>query len=361
MKQFRIKVFDHTKTTGAQWQKTFAACDRYLQDAGVRATWERVRLPRAVPVFDPLGSDGNNNINRDWFRKQYTNQATGYDFAIAFFDERDWLRPYPRNTLRGQSLQAGEIALTGSHTQRATRPISPGKYDTALVTRLLHEMSHDVFDHKVKKPDTTHAWHYDKKNLLGAVREWGYGDADTDTEQTSTFWAILESAKQILLSLQAYLAARRYAPPFPAPSGLREIAARFGDQADPDFEAKHIVRFDFPIPMHYHGKPVKSGRCHRLIKDQILWALNEIGRRGLAGHVRNYGGVYEDRNIRGINAPSTHAWGIAIDIEPGTYPLGSTKRLPAELVEIFAKAGFTYGGDFPGRKDPQHFQYAKNY
>lgn len=59
--------------------------------------------------------------------------------------------------------------------------------------------------------------------------------------------------------------------------------------------------------------------------------------------------------------PSTHAWGIAIDLEAERYPLGSAARMPDDVVAVFHKAGFFYGGDFLARKDPMHFQFCTRY
>lgn len=160
----------------------------------------------------------------------------------------------------------------------------------------------------------------------------------------------------------AHLAALRRLPKAPAvPSGLQAIKATFGDIDHPDFEKRSIVLFDLPYPLYYEGEKVTRSRAHWLIVPRLIWVFEELKRRKLDRYVQNYGGIYNQRAIRGSAFPSTHSWGIAIDIEPEAYRLGSTKRLPAAVIEVFNEAGFSYGGDFPGRKDPQHFQYAMGY
>jgi hypothetical protein len=57
---------------------------------------------------------------------------------------------------------------------------------------------------------------------------------------------------------------------------------------------------------------------------------------------------------------STHSWGIAIDIEPVKYPLGTHDRLPKRVVDIFKRHGFVCGEDFP-TSDPGHMQLASGY
>lgn len=60
---------------------------------------------------------------------------------------------------------------------------------------------------------------------------------------------------------------------------------------------------------------------------------------------------------------SLHSWGIAIDInpdsnpyQPGNYGPPQTD-IPPKIVEIFKKYGFAWGGDWPGERDPMHFEW----
>jgi len=144
------------------------------------------------------------------------------------------------------------------------------------------------------------------------------------------------------------------------PNGLDAIIETFGSLDDPAFEDKNIVLFDLPYPLLYDGREVKRTRCHRLMVEIFQEVFREIEARDLISEAKNYGGIYAKRGIRGREShPSTHCWGIAIDLEPKKYPLGSLERMPDELVEIFTDKGFVYGGDFRGRKDPQHYQFCR--
>ncbi len=145
------------------------------------------------------------------------------------------------------------------------------------------------------------------------------------------------------------------------PKGLAEIKAVFGDANDPNFESKYLQTFDLPYPLLYDGKTVMHARCHRLIVDNFLQTFQQIKDRGLTGQVKNYGGIYRVRPKQGLSDPSTHSWGIAIDLEPARYPLGSKNRFSGDVVRIFEDAGFFYGGDFSGRLDPMHFQFCTGY
>ena len=146
------------------------------------------------------------------------------------------------------------------------------------------------------------------------------------------------------------------------PNGLDEIIHTFGSIDQPGFEALCIVSFDLPYPLAYDGKPVYRARCHRLVVENFQFAFERIKSLGLEHEATNYGGIYNQRAIRGqARHPSTHSWGIAIDMEAALSPLGSSKRFPDAIVQAFKDAGFFYGGDFKSRKDPMHFQCCTGY
>jgi hypothetical protein len=145
------------------------------------------------------------------------------------------------------------------------------------------------------------------------------------------------------------------------PNGLSEIMGTFGDASDPDFESKYLVSFELPYILVYDQTRVGRTRCHVKAVDHFKKAFRDIEAAGLVGECFRFGGIYAKRGKRGSKHPSTHSWGIAIDMEPAKYPLGSDKRFPEEIVRIFRAAGFFYGGDFEGRKDPMHFQLCTGY
>jgi hypothetical protein len=146
------------------------------------------------------------------------------------------------------------------------------------------------------------------------------------------------------------------------PTGLDEIIETFGSLDTPHFESRYIEPFTLPYPLFYEGHKVTRARCHYLIIENFQRVFEAIKAAGLQDRAQNYSGIYNHRPIRGQTAhPSTHSWGIAIDLEAEKYPLGSTRRFPVEIVQIFQDAGFFYGGDFRSRKDPMHFQFCKGY
>lgn len=147
------------------------------------------------------------------------------------------------------------------------------------------------------------------------------------------------------------------------PNGLPEIISVFGNPDHKSFYRDQIRLMTLPFPLLYLGKTeVKRTQVHRLAAENFQAALEAIRERGLADRFKEYGGIYENRTIKGSKKfLSLHAFGIAGDWLMSKYPLGSKKRMPAEIVRCFTRVGFVYGGDFQHRKDPMHFQLARGY
>jgi hypothetical protein len=110
---------------------------------------------------------------------------------------------------------------------------------------------------------------------------------------------------------------------------------------------------------------IKLGNnCHRIVVDAIQGALTEIKRAGLSRFVNTqnsnqYGGCFVGRYNRlagNFGAPSRHAWGMAIDINTDTNPLGGIPQMNCAVVRIFRKWGFAWGGNF-WPADGMHFEY----
>jgi hypothetical protein len=164
--------------------------------------------------------------------------------------------------------------------------------------------------------------------------------------------------------------------PLIRPHGLIEIAKTFGDinknirqskdgvlTLNPAFKRQHIVRIGLPYklkPAWDHNKNISSIRCHILVADRFQAAFNEISNRQLP--ICSFGGCFNFRQKRNGASLSTHAWGIAIDLNPETNRYGTSGDMAPEIVEIFQNFGFIWGGDWKGKMcDPMHFQYCDGY
>lgn len=163
--------------------------------------------------------------------------------------------------------------------------------------------------------------------------------------------------------------------PWPVPpQGFQAIRDTFGDilqylrddgGIDPRWERERMVKavLPFPIPLSWDtATSVTSIRCHKLIAPLVEEVFRRIDAQGLKGAVKTYGGGYVFRPKRGAVKPSTHSWGIAIDLNPNTNAMGTAGDMDERLVALFEGHGFTWGGRWSGRsKDPMHFQYCSGY
>jgi len=149
--------------------------------------------------------------------------------------------------------------------------------------------------------------------------------------------------------------------PNPAPrSDEKSLLAFYGRPGD---ESK-LERMDFPIPMFYDGKPVKSTRVHRECSPSLLDVFVEIHDRygsdkRIMRAATTYDGCFNDRAMRGGSTPSLHARGAAIDLDAANngnrthWPTVAT--MPIEIMEVFSRHGWLSAGAFWSR-DAAHFQ-----
>ncbi len=100
-----------------------------------------------------------------------------------------------------------------------------------------------------------------------------------------------------------------------------------------------------------------SVTCHRTLFPQLRAALTEVVQRGLADeiHPGEYAGCYYPRFIAGTTQLSLHAFGIALDLNVPGNLRGTRGEIDRDVVRIFQKWGFTWGGDWAWT-DPMHFE-----
>lgn len=120
---------------------------------------------------------------------------------------------------------------------------------------------------------------------------------------------------------------------------------------DPGWVAANIVTAEVPI--------LGTVRCHRLAVPQLRGALTEVQARGLADKIRvnEYGGCWVPRFIGHAegNGLSLHTWGTALDLNVPGNQRGTAGELDREVVAVFQRWGFRWGGDWR-YTDPMHFE-----
>ena len=106
-------------------------------------------------------------------------------------------------------------------------------------------------------------------------------------------------------------------------------------------------------------KFVRKIYCNKDMKPALEQALRNVRDQGLSAQLQTFAGCFNIRPVRGSDKLSTHSYGLAIDINSESNPLGAEPTMSPELVKCFTDAGFTWGGNFK-RKDGMHFEYAWN-
>ncbi|MDD5652453.1 MAG: M15 family metallopeptidase [Candidatus Moranbacteria bacterium] len=99
--------------------------------------------------------------------------------------------------------------------------------------------------------------------------------------------------------------------------------------------------------------------CHKLLVPKFQDAFQNVVDRKLADKIKTFDGCLNERPIRGGKNPSTHSWGVAIDLNAKWNPMGKKEfEMDRDLAKCFEDAGFIWGGRWQGRyTDAMHFQY----
>jgi len=134
------------------------------------------------------------------------------------------------------------------------------------------------------------------------------------------------------------------------------------------WEAQTLVTriLKHPLPYAYReGVTVTRIRAHRLIADQLVELLAKaVELPGVSIDRLKYGGTYCWRPMRGGLQLSSHAWGIATDLDPARNIRGEahnpTIGLPMAVIELFEAAGWTSGVGW-SVPDPMHVQALSGY
>jgi hypothetical protein len=125
-----------------------------------------------------------------------------------------------------------------------------------------------------------------------------------------------------------------------------------GDPHRPGWEAANLTTVNSPSGATF--------RVNKVAAADFQGFLNDLDAAGYKPQVSDSGG-FNLREIRGGHDLSEHAYGNAIDVNPDANPMttGQVRTdLPANISEIAARHNLNWGGNWQGRKDPMHFEWA---
>lgn len=146
------------------------------------------------------------------------------------------------------------------------------------------------------------------------------------------------------------------------PSSNAEVKKIFGS-TKAEIESK-LAFCEVPSSLKafpFRGNTGKRGfTCHKLLVPVFQSVFGEIVAQDLEDKIYSYEGVFNWRQIAGSSNMSLHSYAIAIDLNYEGNELGdSTPAMDRNVVKIFKKHGFFWGGDYTGRKDGMHFEWFK--
>lgn len=153
------------------------------------------------------------------------------------------------------------------------------------------------------------------------------------------------------------------------PKGLADIEAYYGIPSEEDFRETHMVSLKLPFALVAswdEAKLIRGLLMHKKVVVAMEDALEEIlelvGEEKLIELKWNYlGDALAFRKKKAGKELSTHAWGIALDLNPALGPFGKPcKKYPKVIVDAFERRGFIWGGRW-ARQDAMHFQAAKGF
>jgi hypothetical protein len=150
-----------------------------------------------------------------------------------------------------------------------------------------------------------------------------------------------------------------------------EIVKKYGKPNETGEGYLTTILLPYPMKLAWDlDTKVSKMRCHKLAAEAFLnvfndllahYGLKEIERLG----IDLFGGCFNYRKMRGGTSWSTHAWAIAIDLDPARNKLKETAKTARfarpeyqPMIDIFYRHGFISLGIEKGY-DWMHFQLRK--
>lgn len=131
-------------------------------------------------------------------------------------------------------------------------------------------------------------------------------------------------------------------------------------------QSKNMVMWDVPSDLEIGIIP-KRLYCNKDIVIPLSNAFENLISTGLVKELKTWDGCFNIRKKRGLTSMSLHSWGLAIDINASSNPLGLNREqivakgltpFSDKFLQCFRSAGFDCGADWQSRKDFMHMQIA---
>ena len=179
------------------------------------------------------------------------------------------------------------------------------------------------------------------------------GDGIADSDTTRAIYTAVRAWDSVAPNL-----------PFLVPHGLSELVAMFGSFVHEeglggqivildDWAETNIVSVDLPI--------LGRHQVHKKLQGTFLSVAQEIQDKGLDRLIESFGTWSTRHKMHDpARSLSTHSWAISCDVNWRTNMPGKIGDIDPELVAVFERHGFNWGGRWRNRDD-MHFQYCTGY
>jgi hypothetical protein len=127
-----------------------------------------------------------------------------------------------------------------------------------------------------------------------------------------------------------------------------------------------IILWDVPSELEIGVIP-KRIYCNKDLVGPLTNAFKKLIDTNCVEELKTWDGCFNIRKKRGLNSMSLHSWGIAVDMNSGSNPLGLNREqikakgltpFSEEFLQCFRDAGFDCGADWKSRPDFMHMQLA---
>lgn len=132
------------------------------------------------------------------------------------------------------------------------------------------------------------------------------------------------------------------------------LYTRYGDPRDAGFEQKWMMTWE--IKEQFPWFPKSQLYIHKHFQPILEAAFKEILVLNLQDEIKTCDDDFNIRMVRGSDSVlSTHAWGVAIDMNAKDNPLASNGKWSQAFLDVMEKHQICCGQNWNGRKDPMHF------
>jgi hypothetical protein len=131
-------------------------------------------------------------------------------------------------------------------------------------------------------------------------------------------------------------------------------------------QSKNMIMWDVPAELEIGVIPKKL-YCNKDMIEPLTKAFKNLISTGCVKELKTWDGCFNIRKKRGLTSMSLHSWGIAIDVNSFSNPLGLNREqirarrltpFSEEFLQCFRDAGFDCGADWEDRPDFMHMQIA---